>query len=49
MHSLSGLVASQIPAPIMANEQRSAMKFRTAVILLLTPMSLEKVELGRER
>ena len=38
MHSLSGLEASQMPAAIMGMEQRRAMKLRTAVILLLTPM-----------
>ena len=45
MHSLSGFEASQIPAAIMGMEQRKAMKFRTAVTLLLTPMvEIERVE-----
>ena len=38
MHPLSGLEASQIPAPIIGMEQRRAKKFTIAVILLLTPI-----------
>ncbi|KAF2293364.1 hypothetical protein GH714_001014 [Hevea brasiliensis] len=38
MHSLSGLEASQVPEAIMGIEQRKATKFRTAVMLLATPM-----------
>lgn len=38
IHSLSGLEASQIPEAIMGIEQRSATKFKMAVMLLLTAM-----------
>lgn len=38
MHSLSGLEASHIPAPIMGIEQSSAMKLTIAVKLLLIAM-----------
>jgi len=38
MHSFSGLEASQMPAAIIGIEQRKAMKFRTAVMLLATPI-----------
>ena len=38
MHSLSGLEASHKPVPIMGIEAKRAMKFSTAVMLLLTPI-----------
>lgn len=38
MHALSGLDASQMPAPIMGSEQRIAKKLRIAMMLLLNPM-----------
>lgn len=40
MHSLSGLEASQMPEAIMGIEQRKATKFRSAVMLLATPMAV---------
>lgn len=39
MHSLSGFDDNQIPEPIMGIEQSSAMKFRSAVMLLLSAIS----------
>ena len=38
MHSLSGFEASHMPEAMMGMEARKAMKFRAAVMLLLTPM-----------
>ncbi|KAF9680464.1 hypothetical protein SADUNF_Sadunf06G0123800 [Salix dunnii] len=40
MHSLSGLEASQMPEAIIGIEQRKAMKFRKAVMLLATPIAI---------
>lgn len=42
MHSLSGLDASQMPEAMMGTEESMAMKLRSAVMLLLTPMGIGK-------
>jgi len=39
MHSLSGFDASQIPEAMIGIEANIAMMFRTAVMLLLTPIT----------
>lgn len=39
MHSLSGFEANQIPAAMTGMELRKIMKFRIAVMLLLTAMA----------
>lgn len=44
MHSLSGLEASQMPAVMIGMEQRSAMKLRVAIMLLLTAMAEQQSE-----
>jgi hypothetical protein len=38
MHSLSGFDANQMPEDMIGIEANIAMKFRTAVMLLLTPI-----------
>lgn len=40
MHSLSGFDANHMPEAIMGIDANRAMKFSTAVMLLLTPISL---------
>lgn len=41
MHSLSGFDDNQIPEPIMGIEQSKAMKFKSAVMLLLIAICYE--------
>lgn len=40
---MSGFEANQMPAAMMGIEQRKAMKFRTAVMLLESPMVISKL------